>query len=35
LWDCVLDAMTEFRGAVCGADAILELVRLPRTSIAR
>jgi sarcosine oxidase subunit gamma len=35
LWDCLLDAMAEFAGAVCGADAILELVRLPRTSIAR
>jgi sarcosine oxidase, subunit gamma len=35
LWDCLLDAMAEFAGAACGADAILDLVRLPRTSIAR
>ena len=35
LWDCLLDAMAEFAGAVCGADAILDLVRLPGTSIAR
>ena len=31
LWDCLLDAMTEFRGAACGADAILDLVPSPVT----
>jgi sarcosine oxidase subunit gamma len=26
LWDCLLDAMAEFRGAACGMDAILNLL---------
>jgi sarcosine oxidase subunit gamma len=26
LWDCLLDAMAEFRGAACGADAIVDLL---------
>ena len=26
LWDCLLDAMAEFRGAACGTDAILNLL---------
>lgn len=32
LWDCLLDAMAEFRGAACGADAILDLVPRPTTA---
>ena len=26
LWDCLLDAMAEFSGAACGADAIVDLL---------
>jgi sarcosine oxidase subunit gamma len=31
LRDCLLDAMTEFRGAACGADAIVDLAPSPVT----
>jgi sarcosine oxidase subunit gamma len=35
LWDCLLDAMAEFSGTVCGADAIVDLLRASRVGVSR